>query len=320
MGEVTAPTKIVLFSAVNSKFGAPVLDRLLTDPQISVEALVTSPAGQLCDYYVHDPQQVDLAATARAAGVCVMRPPKVNRDTVLVQLRQRRPDYFIIANYQQIFSEALLGVPEVGTVNFHPSPLPRYAGLAPFFWMARNGEREGGVSAVWTTAGIDSGPLVAQRRLPLGGTETSGEIVRSHFEASWHLVDEVLPTLIDRSLRLTDQDLRERSYYGRPGPQDQHAYLAAPTREVLRTIRACCPDPGATLSTSDGNTLRVLEAEAIHSVPTGPWPQPGTLLEYDGQYLGRTADGWIRLVRMIVSDAVLADCRRLDGNLALTGI
>jgi len=317
---VTEPTKVVLFSAVNSKFGAPVLHRLLADPRISVEALVTNPRGELCDYYIHDPQPVDLAETARAAGVCVLRPPKVNRDTVRLQLQQRQPDYFIIANYQQIFGEDLLNIPAVGTVNFHPSPLPRYAGLAPFFWMAKNGEREGGVTAVWTTAGIDAGPVLAQRRLPLLGTETAEQIIQSHFEASWQLVDEVLPTLIDRSFHLTDQDLRERSYYGHPRPQDQHAYLAAPTREVLRTIRACYPDPGATISTGDGNTLRVLEAVAIHPAPASRWPQPGTLLEYDGQYLGRTADGWIRFIKMIVSDAVLATCHQLGEDLALTGI
>ena len=53
-------TKVVLFSEVNSKFGLPFLEELIQEPSISVEALVTSPEGKLCSYYIGEPDQVDL--------------------------------------------------------------------------------------------------------------------------------------------------------------------------------------------------------------------------------------------------------------------
>lgn len=294
MGEVT---RVVLLSEVNSKFGAPILARLLEHPRVTVAALVTSPAGRLCDYYLDEPEPVDLAAMGADAGVPVMRPPKVNRDTLIAQVAAQRPDYFIIGNYQQILGERLLGVPEIGTVNFHPSPLPRYAGLAPFFWMAKHNERHGGVSAVWTTAGIDAGPLVAQRPLPMSGTETSAEIRRRHFEASWTLFDEVLPTLIDRSYRLTPQDPSQRTYYGHPEDTDRQVDLTASTSQVLGTIRACAPSPGADVHTRAGRTVRVLDAEPIDRVPMVPEPRPGELYRADRDLVGRTADGWLRLTQ-----------------------
>lgn len=104
----------------------------------------------------------------------------------------------------------------MGALNFHPSPLPRYAGLAPFYWMSENHETQGGVSAVRTTAGLDEGPLVAQQLLALTGGETAREIRDMHFAASWRLFDLVLPTLLDRSYRTWDQDLSKRTYFGHP--------------------------------------------------------------------------------------------------------
>lgn len=112
--------------------------------------------------------------------------------------------------------ERLLAVPSYDALNFHPSPLPRYAGLAPFYWMAENHETQGGVSAVRTTAGLDEGPLVAQQLLALTGGETAREIRDMHFAASWRLFDLVLPTLLDRSYRTWDQDLSKRTYFGHP--------------------------------------------------------------------------------------------------------
>lgn len=299
-------TTVVLLSEANSKFGAPVLRRLLDHRDIDVVALVTRPVGVLCDYYVNEPDPVDLAQLAEAAGTRVLRPVDVNRPEVVARLEALRPDYFIIANYQQIMREPLLAVPAIASVNFHPSPLPRYAGLAPFFWMAKNGERHGGVSAALTGTGIDDGPLLAQHELPLAGTETAAQIRDSHFEASWRLFDAVLPTLVDRSFHAVPQDLANRSYYGRPAPQDYEVALAEPTRRVVSTVRAASPGLGATLCTIGGQKMRVLGVEPVAEPPAVSRPQPGRVYRRAGQLVARTADGWLGLTCMKVSEAALA--------------
>lgn len=299
--------RVVLLSETNSKFGAPVLGRLLEDPGVDVVAVLTRPAGVLCDYYLDEPEPVDLARMGEAAGVPVLRPDNVNDPEVVLRLTALQPDYFIIANYQQIMGEQLLAVPAVAAVNFHPSPLPRYAGLAPFFWMAKNGERRGGVSAVLTGTGIDDGPLLAQRELPLEGTETAAQIRDSHFRASWQLLDEVVPTLIDRSFRAVPQDLSNRSYYGRPGPGDYEAELADSTRQILNTVHAASPRPGATLCATAGQRMKVLDVDPLDNPPAVSRPQPGRVYRWrTGQLVARTADGWLGLTCMRVSEADLA--------------
>ena len=241
VGAVSARIRVVLFSEVNSKFGAPFLDALSHDPRVSLTALVTSPPGQVCDYYVGEPKPVDLEARAHEQGIPVHRPASVNDASSVARLRELHADYHLIGNFQQIFKPELLAVPIRATVNFHPSPLPRYAGLAPFFWMARNGERHGGASALIAKPLVDAGPLLARKYIPLDGTETAGEIRNLHFTASVELLHLVLPRLVDHDLAATPQDLARRTYFGRPSPDDRRVDWKADTETVLRTIRACLP-------------------------------------------------------------------------------
>lgn len=214
-------TSIVFFSETNFAFGAPILERLLAHPHIEVAGVVVRESGYLCDYYLNDVEQVDLAIQASRQNVLVLRPERVNDPSIIAKLREMEPDFFIVANYQQILRDELLSVPHFDTINFHPSPLPRYAGLAPFYWMAHNHETEGGVSAVKMTRGLDDGPIVAQQLLRLSGYETASEIRDSHFNASWRLFDLILPTLIDRTYRTTPQDMTHRSYFSSPPGHEQ---------------------------------------------------------------------------------------------------
>jgi methionyl-tRNA formyltransferase len=294
VGEVTA-TRVVLLSEVNSKFGAPVLAELLRCRDVEVAGLVTSPPGRLCDYYIDEPDPVDLAAQATVTGVPVLRPQRVNDPACVEQIARLRPDYLLIANYQQILRQELLDVPRVGTVNFHPSPLPRYAGLAPFFWMAKHGEHDGGVSAVLTTTEIDGGPLLAQRPVPMTGTETAGEIRDLHFRASWQLLRELLPDLVAERLSPCPQDASARTYFGHPRDEDYTIDWEQDVETVLRTIRASLPHPGAVAVTASGQVFRILGAEPGGAAAPG-YAGPGAVdLAPGARPRVRAADGWVTL-------------------------
>lgn len=288
--------RVVLLSEVNSKFGAPFLSDLIGHPAIEVVGLVTQPVGQLCTYYVGEPDPVDLSEQAAQAGLAVLRPADVNDEEVLGALRRLDPDYLVIANFQQILRQPLLDLPREAAINFHPSPLPRYAGLAPFFWMALHGEREGGVSAIITTTGIDEGPILASRRIPLTGRETAGEIRDGHFIESRRLLHDVIPRLVARDLETTPQDPAGRTYFSRPADGDMRLDWSWPVERIMRVVRACGPAPGA-LATTECGLVRVHEAR--------PWPSgirattPGRLAIQPSEGLVISCgDGWLQLVRL----------------------
>jgi len=275
VGPVTlagSTTRVVLFTEVNSKFGMPFLEDLALSPGVTVVGVVTSPAGKVCDYYVGEPDPVDIAEYAGWLGIPVFRPGNVNDDHVVAALRSLAPDYLVIANYQQIFRDQLLAVPARAVVNFHPSPLPRYAGLAPFFWMALAGERDSGVTALLTTRGIDNGPVLAQRPVAFAGTETVGQVRDALFAESRELLHDMIPRLLAGDLSGKPQDLRRRTYFSSPKPQDMTVDWSSPLETISRLIRACSPQSGAAIS-PDG-AVRILEAR-----PVPGQPAPGRLGE-----------------------------------------
>jgi methionyl-tRNA formyltransferase len=289
--------QLVLFSEVNSKFGYPFLLELLQHPKVNVTALVTSPVDKLCSYYVQEPDAVDLVETAEQNGIRVYRPADVNGDEVIEELAHLQADFFLIANYQQILKEPLLAVPAQGTLNFHPSPLPRYAGLAPFFWMAKNGEQNGGVSCIQVEPKIDSGPLVAQLPVPLRGDETALEIRDRHFAESLSLLQQVLDSMCAGTLDAVPQDMSKRTYYSKVKERDLLIDWQHDSETVLRTIRAGYRYPGAFTMTEDGGRLVILSAD--HALPmtldeAGTFA-PGTIKQTaDGVHVA-TRDGWIQI-------------------------
>ncbi|MFI1205886.1 formyl transferase [Streptomyces sp. BHT-5-2] len=288
------PIRVVLFSEVNSKLGAPFLSILAEHPLVRLVGVVTSPPGRLCPYFIGEEDQVDLEKQAGERGVPLFRPAKVNDPGLIRELAALRPDYFLTGNYQQILKPDLLAVPAVTSINFHPSPLPRYAGWAPFFWTVKEGERDSGVTAIEMTPEIDGGPVVMQKRIRLAGDETALEVRESHTIANVALLRQLLPRLIAREYPTAPQDATLRSYFGKPGDRDYWLDFSGPTDTVLRTVRAGYRSPGAYVHTDQGGQLTVLTAEDVGQAFPAPHV-PGTLRIESGALYAASADGWLRL-------------------------
>lgn len=294
------PIRVVLFSEVNSKLGAPFLSILAEHPLVRLVGVVTSPIGKLCPYFLGEEDQVDLEKQAGERGVPVFRPVKVSDPELTGDLAALEPDYFLIGNYQQILRPDLLSVPAVTSVNFHPSPLPRYAGWAPFFWMVREGERDSGVTAIDVTPEIDGGPVIMQKPVRLTGTETALEVRESHTIANVALLRQLLPRLIARDYTSAPQETGDRSYFSKPGDRDYWLDLAQPSEAVLRTVRAGYRRPGAYVFTDRGDQLTVLTAEDVGGKFPPP-ESPGALRSESGALYAASADGWLRLWSVAVN-------------------
>lgn len=300
---MTKPIRVVLLSEVNSKLGSPFLDLLADHPLVRLVGLVTSRPGRLCSYFVDDAEQIDLVSQAHRLGIDVLRPPNVNAPEVLRTLAERRPDYLIVGNYQQILKPQLLAVPAVTSVNFHPSPLPRYAGLAPFFWMVRNGERDGAVTAIEVDTGVDTGPIIMQRRMRLTGRETAVELRTEQERANVRMLEELIPRLADRSFRRTPQDLRQRSYFGRPKDTDYLIDFDNDAETVRRIVRAGYRHPGAHAFTPDGTRIVILSLDESDIRVGMPRQRPGTVRRLGSGWFVAARDRWLRIRSVEVNGA-----------------
>ncbi|CAL9352637.1 Methionyl-tRNA formyltransferase [Streptomyces sp. enrichment culture] len=294
---MTGRIRVVLFSEVNSKLGSPFLDLLAADPRVDLAALVTSRPGRLCSYFVDDPEQVDLARQAAGLGVRVLRPVKVNSPGTLEELRALEADYFIVGNYQQILGEELLSIPRETSVNFHPSPLPRYAGLAPFYWMVRHGERFGAVSAIEITPGIDAGPILMQKPMNLTGQETALKLRTAQERRNVEMLGELIPQLVDRSFERVPQDETLRSYFGQPTDEDYRIDFTQDAESVRRAVRAGYRHPGAYTVGADAEKVVVLSVGvADQRSCRATLDRPGTVRRSDTGLFVACRDEWLRIV------------------------
>ena len=101
----------------------------------------------------------------------------VNSNEFIGFLEGLDPDLVLVAIYPQILG-AVLRVPRLGVINYHPSSLPRYAGPRPIFWMLRNGEEEAGITIHEMVEKIDGGAILAQESLKIGPGEIAGQVLQ----------------------------------------------------------------------------------------------------------------------------------------------
>ncbi len=165
---------------------------------------------------------------ARRYGIPVYRPSSVNDPAFIGQLRQTvRPDVIVSVAASQLFREELLALPRLGCVNVHGALLPKYRGMLPSFWTLLNGEREGGVTVHYMTAGLDDGPIIAQRRFNILPGDTVDTLIRRSKTMGAELLSDVLKGL-----------KRGPVTTYRPSSGNGSSYNSFPTRKDVARLRA----------------------------------------------------------------------------------
>lgn len=230
----------------------------------------------------HEPSDASLSDAAAACGIPVHQPPAVNATVVIEDLRRLEPDLGLSVAYNQIFRRALLEVPRLGILNFHAGLLPFYRGRNVINWAILNGERELGMTAHYVDEGIDTGDIVLQRHLPIGWTDTYGDVLSRAVES--------MPDLVEDAVRLVAEDTVVRcpqpevgTYFAGRGEGDEWLDWSETAVNLHNKVRAITrPGPGARTSV-DGEMVVVWRAFCDPA-----WPKYQAT---PGQVVGRRQDG-----------------------------
>src|SRR5512141_546692 len=107
-------------------------------------------------------------------GIPVMQPEKLRQPEAMDQLRAWRPDLIVVAAFGQLLRKDVLDLPPHGCINVHASLLPRWRGAAPINAAILNGDEETGVTIMKMDVGLDTGPMLSQRSIPLTRDDTAG--------------------------------------------------------------------------------------------------------------------------------------------------
>jgi amino acid adenylation domain-containing protein len=194
---------------------------------------------------------------------------------------------FSIAN-GRILDAATLARPRLAAVNYHNGPLPAYAGMWVTAWAVFNGEEHHGITWHLIAPGIDTGPILVQRRFPLAPTETSGSLNLHCTEAALESLEEVFDKCEQGAIAGEPQDFSRRSYYGRSDTAPNGGVIDWnwPAENIVRLVRAC--DWGSSANAFGQAKLAVPGGgtHAVRSASVAPGTgAPGAVLASDDQGL-----------------------------------
>ena len=145
-------------------------------------------------------------ALAEERGIEVLAPVSAKDEGFLAALEAIEPDMCITAAYGNFLPKAFLSIPRFGTLNVHPSLLPRWRGASPVQRAVEAGDAEMGVSVVETVLKMDAGPILATRTIETAGDERADDLLQSLFVLGTEALIEVLPAVWDGAAARTDQD------------------------------------------------------------------------------------------------------------------
>ena len=98
---------------------------------------------------------------------CINLKSSINSNESLNFFKELQPDLIISILGNQIFKKKLINLPKYGCINLHTALLPKYRGLMPTFWVLKNNEQYTGVSVFFIDEGIDSGPIIVQKKIKI---------------------------------------------------------------------------------------------------------------------------------------------------------
>jgi methionyl-tRNA formyltransferase len=240
-----------------------------------------------------------LKTKALELGLPLSQPASFRGDAAYEHFKSLNADLAVMAFVTIIVPERVLFAPRLKTICFHPSLLPRHRGASAINWAIIQGDAETGITWFWPDKGIDTGPSLMQRRVPIGASDTTGSI---YFNTLFSLGIETLKEALD-SIQAGDppsiaQDEKLATY--EPLCRDEHARVdfARPAREVHNLIRGCDPQPGAHAMAAEGQ-LRLYDALIEEQKSDAA---PGTIVSIDATGMRIALKGATVVVRRVRFD------------------
>ncbi len=227
LSKIKLKTKPSIIFFGSSSFVIPVLK--VIDENFEVSAVITkkdSPIASVFRGLIYAPEKLD--------------------EDFLDQIKELKPDLFVVASYGKILPEELLNIPTCGALNVHPSLLPKYRGPSPITATILNEEKEAGVTIIQMDKEMDHGPIIAQQKYQLEGSETFDNLAEKLFTLGAQIIVEVIPEFIAGKIIPHPQKHSNATFCKLIKRDDGYFDINnPPERETLdRMVRAYHPWPG----------------------------------------------------------------------------
>ncbi len=237
-----------------------------------------------------------LKTKALELGIPLSQPASFKGDAIYEQFKSLNADLGILAFVTLIVPERVLYAPRLKSICFHPSLLPRHRGASAINWAIIQGDTETGVTWFWPDQGIDTGPILIQKRQAIDENDTLGSLyfgrlfplgIESMFEALDLIKAGKAPRIAQNESLATYE----------PPCRDEHARIdfSKHAREVYNLVRGCDPQPGA-FALYEGKQVRLYDAALEPGLSSGA---VGEIVAIDSSGMRIALEGATMLVRRV---------------------
>jgi methionyl-tRNA formyltransferase len=272
-----------------SQFGVPTLERLVASDYrlIAVYTQPDRPAGR--------GRTISLPPVKKMAiehGLEVRQPKNLKEANVFESLAQLSPDVIVVAAFGKILPEEVLNMPPFGCINIHPSLLPKHRGPSPIEGAILAGDDYTGVTIMLMDSGVDSGPILSQKRIPIEPEDSAESLTIKLAYTGAHLLEETLPLWLSHAIIPQPQNDDLASYTKILSKEQGEIDWHLPALEIWRRVRAFQPWPGCH-TRWQGKAVKVIDASHL----PGAQGEPGRVIALAGGGIGvQTTEGILQLL------------------------
>lgn len=180
---------------------------------------------------------------ARALGLEVIQPAKINQPEILARIADARADIAVVAAYAALIPKSLLNVPKHGWLNIHPSLLPKYRGASPVESALENDDPVTGVTIIRLEETLDTGPIILMEETPVSEEENAAQLSARLADIGARLIVSALALIESGQAEFLPQDNSAATYCGKFTKSDGVIDWSA--ANVAAHVRAVTPWPGA---------------------------------------------------------------------------
>ena len=251
-------------------------------------------------------------------GLTVHQPLSLRAAGAIDALRHLEIDVFVVVAYGLILPPEALAIPPLGCLNVHASLLPRWRGAAPIQRAILAGDLLTGVSIMRMDAGLDTGPVLATRRIGIGPTDTAQSLAEALSVAGADLLCEALDSLARGNATATPQASVGVTHAAKIEKSEAVIDWRADAADIDRRVRAFIPWPVAETAWR-GERLRILQATPVTDAQVVD-ADPGTLVAASAQGIDvACGQGVLRILRLQRPNRNPVDARAFANAGALVG-
>ena len=237
------------------EFGKAVLEKFLDrgDTVAGVFVAPEKPGARL------DPLRV----FAEEKGVKIFQFPSYRKADAQEALRALDVDLGVMAYVLLFAPQDFIRIPRHGTIQYHPSLLPRHRGPSSINWPMIQGEARTGLTIFRPTDGLDEGPIILQKEVEIGPNETLGDVYFNKlFPMGVEAMLEAADLVVAGRHKEIVQDESQATYEGWCREAEARIEWSRPVEHIYNLIRGCNPAPGA-WTTLNGAKLQIFDCRKI---------------------------------------------------------